>query len=188
MTVIDNAIHFVTDAMSGRVRKVSGTPAVFHALEAGIIASSLTNDSEIIAAALLHDVIEDCGVTEETVRISFGERVTELVLGETEDKRIGVPPDKTWRVRKEEAIAKLQSTQDEGIKILFLSDKLSNMRSIAAGKKAQGAELWQSFNQKDPKEHEWYYRSVADALYGLQDTPAWKEYDRLIKSTFNEGE
>lgn len=188
MTIIDLAIHFVTNAMSGKTRKGNGAAAVFHSLEAGAIASSLTNDSEIIAAVLLHDVIEDAGITANDLREQFGERVTSLVLSETENKRVDIPPCLSWRLRKEEAIDTLKRTDDAGVKILFLSDKLSNLRSVAAGLDRVGTQYWQKFNQKDPEMHHWYYREIANALSVLEETPEWKEYDRLIKTVFNEGE
>lgn len=188
MLITDKAIYFVTDAMRGKTRKGSGTPTVFHSLEAGVIATSLTADSEIISAALLHDVIEDAGVTAETLRAEFGDRVTELVLSETEDKRAGMPPSESWKIRKEEAIALLRASSDTGVRILFLADKLSNIRSVYADIQRQGEAFWQKFNQKDPNEHRWYYREIANALYDLRDTPAWREYDMLITKTFDGGE
>lgn len=188
MQITDKAIHFVTDAMSSKIRKGSATPAVFHSLETGAIASSLTEDAEIIAAALLHDVIEDAGISADTVGEQFGQRVKLLVLSETEDKRVDIPPCESWKERKQEAVALLRESDDIGVKILFLSDKLSNIRSIYCGLIKYGSAFWQRFNQKDPREHHWYYREIADALAELSDTPAWKEYDRLIRITFIEGE
>ena len=184
MTMIDEAIYFVTDAMSGKIRKGDGSPAVFHSLEAGAIASSLTHDNEIISAVLLHDVIEDTKVTVEQLRKKFGDRVTQLVLVGSENKRIGIPPAESWKIRKEEEIEILKDTQDIGVKILFLADKLSNLRSVAVGLQRKGEAYWQNFNQKDPKEHYWYYSKIGRSLKVLQDTPEYKEYDRLLKAVF----
>ena len=187
MTMIDEAIYFVTDAMSGKTRKGDGAPAVFHSLEAGAIASSLTHDEEIISAVLLHDVIEDAGVTADELRKKFGDRITKLVLAGSENKRHGIPPAESWKIRKEEEIKILEDTQDIGVKILFLADKLSNLRSVAAGLEKKGEGYWQNFNQKDPKEHYWYYSEIGKSLNVLQGTPELKEYNRLLKTVF-EGE
>ncbi len=110
----------------------------------------------------------------------------ELVLSETEDKRVDIPPCDSWKIRKQEAIATLKSTDDIGVKILFLSDKLSNLRSIAAGLPKEGAAFWQKFNQKDPNQHMWYYSEILNELSELQNTPEWAEYNRLIKTVFKE--
>lgn len=186
MNLTERAIIFVTEAMTGKTRKTNNTPAVLHSLETGAVAALLTDDEKIIAAALLHDVIEDAGVTQERLREMFGNRVTELVLSETEDKRRDIPPYESWIIRKQEAIELLRSTDDIGTKIIFLSDKLSNLRSLANDINRIGDKVWQCFNQKDPECHHRYYRAVADAITELSDTFAWREYDALIKSIFKE--
>ena len=78
-----------------------------------MIVSGFTDDPEMIAAALLHDVVEDTGVTEEEIRERFGSRVACLVANETEDKT------KSWRERKGATIQHLKSAPRE-IKILAL--------------------------------------------------------------------
>ena len=56
------------------------------------------------------------------------------------------------------------------------------------GKLKLGPKMWELFNQKDPRQHHWYYRSIACALESLADTPAWREYDWLIGQVFEEGD
>ena len=85
--MIDRAIAFATRAHEGQVRKGTMRPYIVHPLEVGRIVSLMTDDEEIISAAILHDTIEDCEeVTDEVLRKEFGDRVTELVLQESEDK------------------------------------------------------------------------------------------------------
>lgn len=186
--LVSEAIHFAAEAFYGKKRKCGEEPAVLHSLEAAVIVGSLTDDTATIAAAVLHDVVEDAGVSLETLRERFGDRVAELVASETEDKRREQPPADTWRIRKEEAIRLLQSTGDIGVKMLFLGDKLSNIRSIRNELLKSGDAVWTRFNQRDPNEHYWYYSSVAAALSELKDTPAWQEYDLLIRQTFKVSE
>ena len=62
------------------------------------------------------------------------------------------------------------------------------MRSIYKDWINAGDSVWERFNQKDKSHHAWYYRSIAEAMHELKETPAWKEYDRLIKIVFEEGE
>ena len=61
-------------------------------MEAAVIVSTMTDDQEVIAAAALHDVVEDAGITMETIEEQFGTRVRKLVESETEDKRADRPP------------------------------------------------------------------------------------------------
>ena len=90
----------------------------------------MTTDQEVIAAALLHDVVEDTHVTIDEIEEKFGKRVKELVLSETEDKRPNMPSSLSWRIRKEESLEVLKTTTDIGVLMIWLGDKLANIRSI----------------------------------------------------------
>ena len=68
--------------------------------------------------------------------------------------------------------------------MVALGDKLSNMRAIARDYAQQGDAVWNLFNVKDRKEHEWHYRGLADSLRELQDTFAYQEFERLIDEVF----
>ena len=107
-------------------------------MEVASIIVSLTTDVNVMIVGLLHDVVEDAGVLPEEVREKFGDRVAELVASETENKRPDRPAAETWRLRKEESLVELAAAQDNGIKILWLGDKLSNIRSLYADYKEQG--------------------------------------------------
>ncbi len=186
MDKLSEAICFVTAAFEGMKRKCVKSPAVFHSLEAGCIAQTLTDDADTVIATILHDTVEDAGVTLDEIRARFGDRVAQLVKGETENKRETQDPHATWQVRKEEAIEILSQSKDIGLKILFLSDKLSNMRSLYQCKLKFGEALWQMFHQHDPKMHLWYYKTIAQKLPELADTVAYQEYIELIEKTFSE--
>ena len=134
----------------------------------------------------IHDTVEDAGVLPDEIRERFGDRVAELVAAETEDKLRDRPASETWRRRKEQNMRSLLESDDRDVAIVFLSDKLSNMRSFYRHKLAYGDDLWKFFNQRDPEQHHWYYRTIANALAPLADTPAWQEYDRLIRQVFEE--
>lgn len=186
MELISRAIAFATRAHDGMRRKSSPIPYIVHPLEAAVIVASMTEDQEVIAAALLHDTVEDAGVAPEAIEAEFGPRVRELVLSETEAKRPELPPEQTWLLRKKEALADLAVTEDLAVKMVYLGDKLSNLRSIDRELQVQGEAMWQCFHQKDPQMHRWYYSAIAEATRELQDTQAWQEYDRLVRKVFHE--
>ena len=186
MSVLTDAMHFAVDAHGDAPRKGDGAPAILHSMEAAAIAATLTGDEEVLAAAVLHDTVEDAGILPEEIRARFGERVANLVSAETEDKRRRLPPSETWRARKEETLSHLRRASDSGIAVVFLSDKLSNMRSLYRLQLEKGGALWEEFHQKDPAQHHWYYRTIADLLKPLADTPAWREFDQLIRQVFEE--
>lgn len=179
--MIDKAIDFAVKAHEGQFRKGTKRPYIVHPIEVGDIVSTMTQDEEIISAAILHDTIEDCeGVTEELLKKEFGERVSRFVARESEDK------SKTWMERKSATIKKLAQESRE-IQMIGLADKLSNMRDIDRDYPMCGEKLWDRFRMKDKKIIGWYYKGVRDALReDFEDVPAYREYCRLVEKNFGE--
>ena len=188
MELVSEAIAFAVKAHDGMRRKKSSAPYILHPMEAAVIVGTMTDDQNLIAAAALHDVVEDADITIEEIEERFGKRVRELVQSETEDKRANLPPASTWRIRKEESLNVLKNTDDLGVLMVWLGDKLANMRSIYRDFKVEGVQMWQRFNQKDEKAQAWYYRSVVDLTERLSDTSAWLEYKTLTDLVFGKGE
>ena len=183
---MDRAIVFATRADSGTYRKGTSIPYIVHPIEAADIVSTMTADPDMIAAAVLHDVVEDTDATVEEISFFFNERIARLVEAESENKRKDLPPQETWMVRKMETLEFLRTKADREAKILALADKLSNMRAIHRDQNTVGDKLWERFNEKDKSKHGWMYRQVAGALSELSDTFAWQEYDELVRKTFEE--
>ena len=187
MELVSEAIAFAVKAHDGMRRKKSNAPYILHPMEAAVIVGTMTDDQELIAAAALHDVVEDTDITIEEIGERFGPRVKELVSSETEDKRENLPPAETWRIRKEETLEILKNTEDIAVLMLWIGDKLANMRAIYRDWKIEGHAMWQRFNQTDANEQAWYYRSVAKLTERLSHTSAWLEYQTLTELIFGEG-
>ena len=181
--VLDRAIIFAVRAHSGTERRGKGYPFIVHPLEAVEIVATMSNDQELLAAAALHDTVEDTDVTVEQIRAEFGDRVAELVASESDEMPDGVSEEDSWHARKQAAIDRLSKASREA-KMVALGDKLSNMRAIARDYAVQGNALWNLFHAKDPKDHEWHYRGLADALRELDGTTAYKEFESLINQVF----
>jgi len=96
----------------------------------------------------------------------------------------GRSEEESWHDRKRAAIDRLSKASRDA-KIVAMGDKLSNMRAIARDYAVQGDALWNLFHVKDPKDHEWHYRGLADALRDLKDTFAFKEFEMLINQVFS---
>ena len=188
MELVSEAIAFAVKAHDGMRRKKSESPYILHPMEAAVIVGTMTDDQNVIAAAALHDVVEDAGITLQEIKERFGKRVWELVASETEDKRADRPPEETWHIRKEESLSVLKNTDDIAVLMVWLGDKLANMRSIYRDFKVEGVQMWQRFNQKDEKAQAWYYRSIVDLTKRLSDTSAWLEYKTLTELVFGKGE
>ena len=186
ISLMDRAIIFATRAHSDTYRKGTNIPYIVHPIEAAAIVSTITADQDMIAAAVLHDVVEDTDATVEEIRFFFNDHIARLVEAESEDKRKDLPPQETWMVRKMETLEFLKTQADREAKILALADKLSNIRAIHRDQNTVGDRLWERFNEKDKSKHGWRYRQVANALSELSDTFAWQEYDELVRKTFEE--
>lgn len=187
MDLVSEAVIFAAKAHDGMRRKQSNTPYIMHPLEAAVIVSTMTDDQHTISAAALHDVVEDTPVTLDQIEEKFGSRVALLVASETENKRADLPPEETWRIRKEESLKVLKNTDDMAVIMVWLGDKLANMRSIYRQWKQDGGGIWQNFNQRDPEQHRWYYLTIADLTEKLKDYSAWQEYKKLIELVFKKG-
>ena len=182
--LLDRAIVFATKAHSGTLRKKDGIPYILHPMEVASIAGGITTDVEVLTAALLHDTVEDTDVTLDTIKSQFGDRVAALVASETEDKRRDRNPAETWMQRKMESLAALRDAVDPGVHVLWLSDKLANMRSFARQYEKEGDRMWKDYNQTDPAQQAWYYRTIEALTSDLKDTNAWKELRALNARVF----
>jgi myo-inositol-1(or 4)-monophosphatase len=181
--LLDRAIIFAVNAHAGTERRGKGFPYIVHPMEAVSIVATLTTDQELLAAAALHDTVEDTDITLDQIREEFGERVASLVADESDTPVADLPEEKSWRARKQAAIDRLSHASHDA-KIVALGDKLSNMRAIARDYSQQGDALWNLFHAKERRDHEWHYRGLADALRELSGTFAYQEFERLINEVF----
>jgi myo-inositol-1(or 4)-monophosphatase len=181
--LLDRAIIFAVQAHAGTERRGKGFPYIVHPLEAVEIVATMTPDQELLAAAALHDTVEDTDVTIDQIREEFGERIANLVASESDVMIQGVSEEDSWHARKQAAIDRLARAPHDA-KIVALGDKLSNMRAIARDYAVKGDELWKIFHAPDPSDHEWHYRGLAASLRELSDTFAYQEFVALIDQVF----
>lgn len=183
---LDKALHFAIDAHANTERRGKGFPYIVHPMEAVEIVASITPDPELLAAAALHDTVEDTDVTVEQIRELFGDRVAKLVAAESDQPVEGESEEDSWRKRKQDAIDRLAAASRDA-KIVAMGDKLSNMRAIARDYQQIGDQLWNRFHAPNGKpDHEWHYRGLAQSLSELSDTFAYREFVTLIDRTFGE--
>ena len=181
--LLDRAIVFALRAHAGTERRGKGFPYIVHPLEAVTIVATMTSDQELLAAAALHDTVEDTDVTIDQIRAEFGDRIASLVAADSDMPVQNMNAEDSWYVRKQAAIDRIAASSHDA-KIVAMGDKLSNMRAIARDYVMQGDALWNLFRVKNRKDHEWHYRGLAEALRELQDTFAYKEFEQLINQVF----
>ena len=182
--IITKAVTFAGEKHAGMIRKGSDCiPYIVHPLEAAAIVATMTNDPDMIAAAALHDVVEDSVVTVEEIYEKFNANVARLVEHESEDKREDQPAEATWFIRKQEAVARLKEAPLDA-KMVALGDKLSNIRAIKRDFAKKGTEMWEPFNQKDHDKQGAYCKALIWAMSELKEYDAWQEYRKLTEEVF----
>lgn len=182
MTLVSRAAVFAVNAHDGMMRKGTNIPYIVHPMEVAAIVASLTDDPEVIAASLLHDVMEDCGVTWEELAAQFGQRVADLVAHESQLQSGN--PCETWEARKQQTVNRIARGEHD-TQLIALGDKLSNIRAIARDYARDGDALFFRFHQHDKRRHAWYYRSCAAFLQErFGHTEVWHELCEWIEYVF----
>jgi (p)ppGpp synthase/HD superfamily hydrolase len=153
------AFQFAAEKHAGQTRKASTIPYIAHLMGVASLVLEAGGDEDLAIAALLHDVVEDCGGTSmlKEVRRRFGKRVAEVVDGCTDAYEIPKPP---WRERKESYIGRLKK-ESADTRLVSAADKLNNVRSILSDYRAVGESVWSRFNG-GREGTLWYYRTLRD--------------------------
>ena len=122
------AFNFAVEKHAGQTRKASTIPYIAHLMGVASLVLEFGGDEDLAIAALLHDVVEDCGGAPmlKEVRRRFGSRVAKIVDGCTDSDTY---PKTPWRERKETYIRHLK-TADAETRLVSAADKLNNVRSI----------------------------------------------------------
>ncbi|MFZ0940999.1 MAG: HD domain-containing protein, partial [Candidatus Sulfotelmatobacter sp.] len=150
---------FAADKHAKQVRKASTTPYIAHLMGVAALALEYGGDEDIAIAALLHDVVEDCGGAPmlQEVKQKFGPRVAKIVDGCTDSDTFPKPP---WRERKENYLRHLKDADAE-TRLVSAADKLNNVRSILSDYREVGESIWERFNGGRDGTL-WYYRALLE--------------------------
>jgi GTP pyrophosphokinase len=160
------AFEFAAEKHKNHTRKASTIPYIAHLMGVASLVLESGGDEDLAIAALLHDVVEDCGGAAmlKEVRRRFGSRVAKVVDGCTDADTYPKPP---WRERKENYIARLRE-EDADTRLVSAADKLNNVRSILSDYREIGESVWSRFNG-EREGTLWYYRTLRDEF--LKDKP-----------------
>jgi (p)ppGpp synthase/HD superfamily hydrolase len=153
------AFLFAADKHAGQTRKASTIPYIAHLMGVTSLVLEFGGDEDMAIAALLHDVVEDCGGVPmlKEVRREFGPRVAKIVNGCTDSFTDPKPP---WRERKETYMRHLTKADVE-TRLVSAADKLNNARSILSDYREVGEAIWERFNG-GREGTLWYYRSLLE--------------------------
>ena len=173
----DDAFLYAHDAHRDQRRKKTDRPYISHLMGVASLVLQYGGDEEQAIAALLHDVVEDCGGAPRLVEIRerFGPRVARIVDGCTDSDQIPKPP---WRERKERYVARVPGEQDD-VLLVSAADKLYNMREILMDLREQGPAVWERFQGKRGGSL-WYYRALLEAFRGRIPGGLLAELERTL--------
>src|SRR5271165_7125899 len=156
---LQRAFRYAAEKHDGQTRKQTAVPYLSHLMAVASLVLEAGGDEDMAIAALLHDVVEDCGGRPRLreVRKLFGARVAQIVEGCTDS--FGEPKPE-WVGRKKGYLRELKQADAE-TRLVSASDKLHNVRTILADYRQHGEAIWARFTGK--KEGTlWYYRALSD--------------------------
>jgi GTP pyrophosphokinase len=173
----EQALLFATRKHSAQTRKKTRAPYISHLIIVAGLVLEAGGDEDLAIAALLHDVVEDCGGTPmlKQVRRRFGKRVAHIVEGCTDAFTTPKPP---WRERKEQYLEHLR-TADADTRLVSVADKLHNARSILTDYREIGEPVWKRFaGGRDGTL--WYYRALLNEFRRKYTNRLVREFERAV--------
>jgi len=156
---LEQAFRYAAEKHAGQTRKQSAVPYLSHLMAVTSLVLEGGGDEDMAMAALLHDVVEDCGGMPRLreVRRKFGARVATIVEGCTDSFS---DPKLPWIIRKREYLQRLKHEDDE-TRLVSASDKLHNVRTVMADYRQDGESIWKRFSGGRDGTL-WYYRALSD--------------------------
>jgi (p)ppGpp synthase/HD superfamily hydrolase len=171
------AFLFAVEKHAGQTRKASTIPYIAHLMGVASLVLEAGGDEDLAIAALLHDVVEDCGGAPmlKEIRRRFGARVAKVVDGCTDADTDPKPP---WRERKENYMRHLRNA-DADTQLVSAADKLNNVRSILSDYRESGEFVWSRFNG-GREGTLWYYRTLRDEFLRHKPNRITQEFERAV--------
>jgi (p)ppGpp synthase/HD superfamily hydrolase len=156
---LQRAFRYAAEKHDGQTWKQSAVPYLSHLMAVASLVLEAGGGEDMAIAALLHDVVEDCGGMPRLreIRKQFGPRVAKIVEGCTDS--FGEPKPE-WVERKKDYLREVKHADVE-TRLVSASDKLHNVRTILADYRTHGEDIWQRFSGKRDGTL-WYYRALSD--------------------------
>jgi (p)ppGpp synthase/HD superfamily hydrolase len=172
------AFLFAAEKHAGQTRKASTIPYIAHLMGVASLVLEFGGDEDMAIAALLHDVVEDCGGAPmlAQVRRHFGNRVAKIVDGCTDSD---TTPKPAWRERKENYIRHLKDADAE-TRLVSAADKLNNVRSILSDHRDVGEAIWARFSGGRDGTL-WYYRVLLEEFLGRKPNRLIREFQLAVR-------
>ncbi len=171
-SLIEKAVRIAVLAHKEQTRKESDLPYVMHPFMVAFKLQKYDFPDEVIAAALVHDVVEDTKFTTEELRKELGPEVSEIVKTVTNDDSL------PWEEKKRKYIETVRNGPI-GAKAVATADKIHNLESILIAYQEKGPEVWEYFKRSREKKI-WFEEEMLKMLKETWQHPLVLEYESLL--------
>ena len=171
-SILETATRIAVRAHATQKRKEGDLPYVSHPFMVALKLEKYDFPDTIIAAALVHDVLEDTDYGEENLHNELGDEVFAIVKAVTNDDSL------SWEEKKTKYIESVRNGSD-GAKAVATADKVHNMESLLIAYGEQGPKIWEHFNKGKEKKI-WFEEEMLKMLRETWQHPLVDEYDELL--------
>lgn len=172
VSIIEKAARISVLAHEGNTRKADGLPYIIHPFMVALKLVKYNFPETVIAAALVHDVLEETDYSPEQLKAELGEKVFEIVRDVTNDKSL------SWEEKKKKYVESVRNGS-EGAKAIAVADKIHNLESLLIAHAEQGPKLWKKFN-RGKEQKLWFENEVLKMLKETWQHPLIEEYEQLL--------
>jgi len=173
MELLEKAHRLMLKAHGQQVRKTDGSPYVVHPMMVAKKLARLNFHDEVIAAAMIHDVLEDTDITEQQLRQELGDEVVDIILPLSENKKL------EWEERKKKYITDVKNA-GHATKAVSIADKIHNLESVIETHKTMGPAIWTKFN-RGKEQKMWFEKEMLKSFQESWDHPMIAEYEKLLQ-------
>ena len=172
-TLVEKALRIALSAHAGQLRKDGVTPYVTHLVMVALILAKEGCRDEVVAAGLVHDVLEDTDIPESKLREDLGDEVADIVVAVTHDDSL------PWEEKKKKYIESVRHAS-ESAKLVATADKIDNLNSLIAGHERMGERVWSMFNRGKEKKM-WFEDEMLQMLKETWQHPFIEQYEALLR-------
>jgi (p)ppGpp synthase/HD superfamily hydrolase len=172
-SLLEAATRIAVRAHALQKRKESDLPYISHPVMVALKIAKYGFSDVVIAAALVHDVLEDTDFSAENLKNELGSEVFEIVAAVTNDDSLA------WEEKKLQYIETVRSGS-EGAKAVATADKVHNMESLILAYGEQGTAIWDHFNAGKDKKI-WFEEEMLKMLQSTWQHPLVDEYAILLE-------
>jgi len=172
INLIEKAMRIAVLAHQRQKRKVDGLPYIVHPFMVALKLARYNFPDNVIAGALVHDVLEDTHFPEEKLKKELGKKIFKIVKLVTQDQSL------PWEEKKRKYIKNLKRAPNEA-KAIVIADKIHNLESLLIAYQEQGPKIWGKFKRGRDKII-WFQEEVLKTIKESWKHPLVKEYENLI--------